>query len=62
MDILVGSAMEYIGGLIEGTKKTYIRFLNGCISMAKKREIGLLDLGVMIQNLIDYDKIFKGMH
>ena len=54
--------MKYIGGVIEGGIKSYIRFVRGCIFIENEKEIKNLKLGVMVQNLIDKFEIFKAVY
>ena len=61
-DIDFSNTMEYIGGVIEGVIKPYIRFVRGCIFIENGKEIKNLKLGVMVQNLIDKYEIFKAVY
>lgn len=61
-DIELSNMMEYIGGVIEGVIKSYIRFVRGCIFIENEKEIKELELGVMIQNLIEKSQIFKAVY
>lgn len=61
-DIALENVMGYIGGTTEGIIKAYLRFVNGCISIANGKEIKELKLGIMVQNLIDNSEIFKGVY
>lgn len=61
-DVTVRNAMEYIGSLIEGTIKPYIIFIRDCISIIKVKDFKQLELGVMTQNIIDFDEVFKGIY
>lgn len=61
-DLAVRSMMEFIGGVIEGTIKPYIYFVSGCISIIKGKDTKQLNLGVMVQNLIDNNDVFKGIY
>ena len=61
-DIDLSNMMEYIGGVIEGGIKSYIRFVRGCIFIENGKDIKNLKLGVMVQNLIDKFEIFKAVY
>ena len=61
-DIDLSNMMEYIGGVIEGAIKSYIRFVRGCIFIENGKDIKNLKLGVMVQNLIDKFEIFKAVY
>ena len=61
-DIDLSNMMEYIGGVIEGVIKSYIRFVRGCIFIENGKDIKNLKLGVMVQNLIDKFEIFKAVY
>lgn len=60
LDIVLNNTMEYIGGVIEGVIKPYICFVNGCFFIdSGKVANSTLDLGVMVQNIINKDAAFS---